>query len=49
MFVDDDGDALSEEERAHPERIRANLVVCGEIGWRSLAVVTAEGPDWWND
>lgn len=50
VFVDDDGDALSEEERAHPERIRANLlVVCGEIGWRSLAVVTAEGPDWWND
>lgn len=50
VFVDDDGNALSEEEREHPENIRANLlVVCGEIRWRPLAVVTAKGPDWWNE
>ncbi len=50
VFLDEDNVILGEEERAHPERIRANLlVVCGEIRWRPLTVVTAEGPDWWND
>lgn len=50
VFVDEDGVKLGEEERVNPEKIRANLlIVCGEIRWRSLAVVTADGPDWWND
>ncbi|MCI9262123.1 hypothetical protein [uncultured Adlercreutzia sp.] len=50
VFVDDDGETLSEEERAHPETIRSSLlVICGEIRWRPLAVVTTDGPDWWNN
>ena len=25
------------------------LVVCDQIRWRPLAVVTPYGPDWWNN
>lgn len=50
VFVDEDGTKLDEEERVNPERIRTNLlVVCGEIRWRPLTAVTADGPEWWND
>lgn len=49
IFSDDDGVPFTEEERAHPERIDSGLlVVCDQIKWRPLAVVTPEGPDWWD-
>ena len=36
VFADDNCDALSEEERLHPERIVSNLLVtCDEIRWRA--------------
>ena len=36
VFADDNFDALSEEERLHPERIVSNLLVtCDEIRWRT--------------
>ena len=36
VFADDNGNALSEEERLHPERIVSNLLVtCEEIRWRA--------------
>ena len=50
VFFDDDGVPFTDEERAHPERINSGLlVVCDQIKWRPLAVVTPDGPDWWND
>ena len=36
VFADDNCDALSEEERLHPERIVSNLLgTCEEIRWRT--------------
>lgn len=36
VFANDNCDALSEEERLHPERIVSNLLVtCDEIRWRT--------------
>lgn len=49
VFCDDDGIPFAEEERSHPENIKSSfLVVCEQMRWRPLAVVTPEGPDWWN-
>ena len=46
----DSGVPFTDEERAHPERVDSGfLAVCDQIRWRPLAVVTADGPDWWND
>lgn len=43
-------DPLTSEEWANPAETRANLlVVSGNVKWRPLAVVTADGPDWWGD
>lgn len=50
LFFDDDGIPFTDEERAHPEDIKAGVVVvCDRIRWRPLAVVTPDGPEWWND
>lgn len=50
VFFDDDDVAFTDTERAHPERINSGLLVmCDQIRWRPLAVVTPDGPDWWND
>lgn len=49
-FFDDDGVPFTDEERAHPENVNSGfLVVCDRIRWRPLAVVTADGPDWWDE
>lgn len=43
-------DSLTSEEREHPVETKANLlVVSGNVKWRPLTVVTAHGPDWWDD
>ena len=50
VLADDVGGALSDEEHTHPEEIQSNfLVICGNIRWRPMAVVTPDGPDRWKD
>lgn len=49
VFFDDDDVAFTDEERFHPENIKSSImVVCDQIRWRPLAVVTSDGPEWWN-
>lgn len=41
---------LNPEERERPTEVKANLlVVSNSVKWRPLAVVTSDGPDWWDE
>lgn len=41
---------LTPKEREHPAETNANLLVLsGNVKWRPVAVVTPDGPDWWDE
>lgn len=43
-------DPLTPEERKQPAKTKANLLVLsGSVKWRPTAVVTPDGPDWWDE
>lgn len=43
-------DPLDPEERECPIETKANLLVVSKsVKWRPLAVVTPDGPDWWDE
>lgn len=43
-------DPLTQEEQNHPAETKANLLIVSKsVKWRPLAVVTPDGPDWWDE